>query len=148
MSDEECYKAINFDLDTNKLNEYFEYRSEAYNKIKNFMTKNGFEHRQYSGYKSLKPLTNGDMTVLIYELNNKFDWLKDCVNRFDVTNIGEQYDYVNLIKNNFLVDENIEKKQQKDELDISSKALDEIRNEMNARSDEKKQTKTKRWGNK
>lgn len=104
MADKKCHKAVNFDLDTSKLKEHFAHRNKAYGKIKNFMIKNGFEHRQYSGYKSLKPLDNTDMTVLIYELNNKFDWLKDCINRFDVTDIGEQYDYANLIKNNFVVD--------------------------------------------
>lgn len=63
MADKKYYKAVNFDLDTNKLKEHFEHRSGVYSKIKNFMIKNGFEHRQYSGYKSLKPLDNTDSDV-------------------------------------------------------------------------------------
>ena len=49
-------KAINFDLSTNELKKHFNNTAEAYNKIKEFMLKNGFEHRQYSGYVSKEHL--------------------------------------------------------------------------------------------
>ena len=49
-------KALNFDLDTENLKRYYpssDYH-KAYFDIKQFMIQNGFEHRQGSGYVSIK----------------------------------------------------------------------------------------------
>ena len=94
------FKAINFDLDTNALKKYYpgkDYR-KAYSDIKAFMLKNGFEHRQWSGYKTLMPFSDSQIDELVTDLSLKFDWLKDCVNKFDVTNVGKSYDYTEFIK--------------------------------------------------
>lgn len=94
-------KAINFDLDTRALKEFYpgkDYRA-AYGEIKAFMESNGFEHRQWSGYVSIEPLTKNELNEAIKTMAHQFPWLSQCVNRFDVTNIGKTYDMVDMIKN-------------------------------------------------
>ncbi len=44
------YKAINFDLDTNKLKKYYPRYQQAYSDLLRFFKVNGFLHRQGSGY--------------------------------------------------------------------------------------------------
>ena len=94
-------KAINFDLSTNELKKHFNNTAEAYNKIKEFMLQNGFEHRQYSGYMSKEVIDDDRVSVLITRLSRQFSWLSNCVQKFDVTDIGEQYDLTHLLTNKF-----------------------------------------------
>ena len=94
-------KAINFDLSTNELKKHFNNTTEAYNKIKEFMLQNGFEHRQYSGYMSKEVIDDDRVSVLITRLSRQFSWLSNCVQKFDVTDIGEQYDLTHLLINKF-----------------------------------------------
>lgn len=99
MSKALCRKAINFDLDTKALKKYYpgkNYR-DAYSDIKKFMEKSGFEHRQWSGYISLKKLSINNVFSLSQKISKAFPWLSKCVNRFDVTDIGEQHDLTHLI---------------------------------------------------
>lgn len=97
-------KAINFDLITEKLKEFypsknpFGYKS-AYRKINKFFKANGFEHRQGSGYVSIEGLDIYDATKIAQSLSKEFPWLKDCVNKFDVTDVGYEYDLTEAIKN-------------------------------------------------
>lgn len=96
-------KAINFDLDTNALKEHYTKSTgkpynNAYYEIKSFMVKNGFEHRQWSGYVSNEKVTSLDISKLTREISHKFDWLHKCVTRFDVTDVKKQYDMINKIK--------------------------------------------------
>ena len=72
-------KAINFDLDTHKLQANYpgaNYRN-AYYDLRRFFEKHGFEHRQGSGYISLTKLATAD----IYDLN-----------------IGQQHDLIDLVR--------------------------------------------------
>ena len=85
-------KAINFDLDTKELLKHFKNTHQAYSAIKVFMEDNGFEHRQYSGYVSTGYISDASVTILTEKLNDKFKWLKDCVQKYDITEIGETYD--------------------------------------------------------
>ena len=95
-------KSINFDLSTESLKKHFgENTAPAYNSIKKFMLDNGFEHRQYSGYTSIKPMSDKQINLFARRLANKFTWLKDCTQKFDVTDIGEQYDLTHLLTNKF-----------------------------------------------
>lgn len=93
------HKAINFDLSTNELKKRFNNTAEAYSKIKEFMLQNGFEHRQYSGYVSKELMEDDDIALLIRSLSRQFSWLSNCVQKFDVTDIGEQYDLTHLLTN-------------------------------------------------
>lgn len=92
MTNKETRKAINFDLDTGKLLEHFKNTHRAYSDIKKFMEHNGFEHRQYSGYISKEPVSKFYITDITEKLNEKFAWLKDCVQKYDVTEIGDTFD--------------------------------------------------------
>lgn len=106
-------KALNFDLSTNELKKHFNSTAEAYSQIKTFMIKNGFEHRQYSGYVSKETMDEDDIVVLTKRLADKFSWLSTCVLNFDVTDIGEQHDLTHLLTG---------KKSKIAELEISDKS--------------------------
>ena len=92
MNKKDTKKAINFDLDTKELLKHFKNTHQAYSSIKKFMEENGFEHRQYSGYVSNEPISEFAAISITEKLNKKFKWLKDCVQKYDVTEIGETYD--------------------------------------------------------
>lgn len=93
-------KAINFDIDT-KIYQSVTHKhpSNAYYEIKRFLETNGFEHRQGSGYVSIINVTDTDINILINKMSLSFEWLKDCVKQFDVTNVGRQYSMLNNIRN-------------------------------------------------
>lgn len=80
-------KYINFDLSTNELKKHFNNTAEAYNKIKEFMTQNGFEHRQYSSYISKEPIDDYDFSQILEIFARKHIWLKDCLQSFDILNV-------------------------------------------------------------
>lgn len=87
-------KAVNFDLDTKKMKVVYpgKHYRKGYRDIKRFLEANGFKHRQWSGYISDKPLSEIEMAKVAQKINKTFPWLKKCVRRFDVTDIGEQFD--------------------------------------------------------
>lgn len=88
------HKALNFDLNTNALKRHYpspHYR-QAYRDISRFLQANGVEHRQWSGYRSMQAMSDAEITLLVTRLNARFPWLSKCINRFDVTNIGRNYD--------------------------------------------------------
>lgn len=87
-------KAVNFDLNVNNLKLYYDKGDyhNAYRDLKNFFEKNGFEHRQGSGYISIKPIKIDKVTLLCRDLTVQFPWISNCVNRFDVTEIGDTFD--------------------------------------------------------
>lgn len=91
-------KAINFDLDTKMLKEVYcttnkplEYL-KAYKEIESFMKGNGFSHRQWSGYISDVTMSKAQVERFVEKLSKVFPWLSQCIKRFDVTDIGKQYD--------------------------------------------------------
>lgn len=93
-------KMINFDLDTKLLEEKYpkkDYR-QAYEDIKKFMLANGFEHRQGSGYLSLKSMSKYDVAIFISDISEKFDWLANSAKKFDITNVGKTYDLLDNLK--------------------------------------------------
>ena len=62
------YKAINFDLDTKKLKNFYQRYQQAYADLYKFFKENSFSHRQGSGYVSDEKLTSAD----IIDLMDKF----------------------------------------------------------------------------
>ena len=68
-----------------------------------FFERHEFEHRQASGYLSLAKLSTADIYDLMDELVQAFPWLGECVNRIDVTNVGQQHDLTDLVKPDTLV---------------------------------------------
>lgn len=98
-------KAINFDLDTDELKKIFGTSNpfkllDGYKEIKRYLKKNGFKHRQWSGYISKEPLLDADMTSIVNKMNQQIPWLKKCVNKFDVTNVGDTYDLTYIFEEN------------------------------------------------
>ena len=94
-------KALNFDLDTKKYEEYTNKPSPtAYVKIRNFLKKHGFEHRQGSGYISKESLNDGKVFAIIQSMSIEFEWLGYCVKQIDVTNIGKQHSLIDTINKN------------------------------------------------
>lgn len=93
LSNKKVYKAINFDLDTKKLEQFYPNSNinYAYTELKNFFLKNNFTHRQGSGYISNNMLTDTNISELTIKLTHKFPWLSQCIKEFDVTNIGETF---------------------------------------------------------
>ncbi|NDJ28044.1 hypothetical protein DMB95_09355 [Campylobacter sp. MIT 12-8780] len=120
-------KAINFDLYTNELKKHFQDTREAYAQVKEFMLKNGFEHRQYSGYASKNSLSERAISKLSTKLVTNFPWLASCVKRFDVTDIGEQYDLTDQLQ---ILSKSIHKDIPKNSPDKEAK-LAELRTEIN-----------------
>ena len=88
-------KAINFDLDTKALRQY--YRNDesyriAYKEILKFMESNGFEHRQGSGYVSLETMTSEEVVNIALKMKTELPWIKHYINKFDMTDVGRDYD--------------------------------------------------------
>jgi virulence-associated protein VapD len=92
-------KFINFDLDTLGLIEVFgnKNRSQGYREIKRFMLRSGLEHRQYSGYISLRPMSYADTYDLIKDLKRQCPWLPKCVQKLDVTDYMAESDATEFI---------------------------------------------------
>jgi virulence-associated protein VapD len=92
-------KAINFDLDTARLVEVFGERGrrQAYAQLQRFFVRNGFEHRQWSGYVSIAKRTYLEMYTLIDGLLARHSWLSHCTNHFDVTDFMAQSDALDYI---------------------------------------------------
>lgn len=125
MLDEEyCFKAINFDLDTKALQQYYPSSNwhKAYDDIKRFLLSHGFEHRQGSGYFSEKKIKKTTLASNIKALSRQFPWLSKCTQQFDITNIGTQYSVLELISN---ATPNIEFSALSESPDITEK-LDEV----------------------
>lgn len=94
------YKAINFDLSTHQLEEHYpgaNYR-QAYDDLKRFFKRHDFSHRQGSGYISDEKLSTADIYDLMDDLSQQYQWIGECVNKIDVTNVGAQHDLTDLLR--------------------------------------------------
>lgn len=105
-------KAINFDLDTNKMKELKLY-PKGYRMLGASLKKHGFEHRQGSGYISKEKLDGDNIYDIISELVSENEWLAECVRKIDVTDIGRQHDLTATVRElseatNGLSEDNIE----------------------------------------
>lgn len=92
-------KAINFDLDVAALRKHYPNRNYlyAYKNISRFLEKEGFKHRQWSGYVSKEPLSDMQAHKILDEMFKSYPWLKQCAKKVDITNIGQTYDYLKVI---------------------------------------------------
>lgn len=74
------FKAINFDLDTNKLRLFYPRYQQAYKDLLiRFFKEHDFSHRQGSGYISNRKLSSADIVDLIGELRKRFRWSESCI---------------------------------------------------------------------
>ncbi|MEG2814019.1 MAG: VapD family protein [Oscillospiraceae bacterium] len=100
-------KAINYDLKSEKLKEFYPGKNhkKAWQDLKKFLLENGFKSRQWSGCVSKKAMTDAEIYTLIENSANKFPWLSKCTEKFDVTNVGRNFDLTPLLKAQSLVAE-------------------------------------------
>ena len=99
-------KAINFDIDTKKYEEYTGKKAPtAYAEEKKFLKKNGFGHRQGSGYVSKNSLDDLRITAIITNMTLTLKWLRFCVKEIDVTNIGKQHSLLDTINKPYIEDD-------------------------------------------
>ncbi len=107
-------RAVYFDLTDSELKKFFGEKNTltAYRKIRRFMEKNGFEHRQYSGYISLKPMSRYRVQQLIQQLGKEESWLFSCTQKLDVMEIQEEYDYLSFLQKYKIEQENKSKQEQ------------------------------------
>lgn len=95
-------KALNFDLDNHLLKKHYPSKNYkmGWRDIQVYLKKNGFLHRQYSGYVSNDYMEMNEVIQIITEMSLSFIWLKKCVKEFDVTIVGGEYsliDYINQV---------------------------------------------------
>ena len=92
-------KALYFDLGMNELRTFYSATNPkgAYRVIARFMYSHGFEHEQYSGYHSIERKTDLEIFDIVREMNDTIPWLKNCVRKFEVTNIGANHDLTALL---------------------------------------------------
>jgi len=74
-------------------------RRNAYSQIKGFLTKNGFSHKQWSGYISLRPMSYSEVYDIVFKMIDTHPWLPVCTNQFDATNVMAETDMLEAIKN-------------------------------------------------
>lgn len=93
-------KAINFDLNDNLLKRNYPSKSyrNSWRDIKGYLVKNGFSHRQYSGYVSQDCIEMSEVAHIIGMMSRKWSWLSLSVMQFDVTIVGDEYSFLDWIK--------------------------------------------------
>lgn len=92
------YKALYFDLRVRDLERYYSATNPrgAYRKIQDFLLGRHFSHEQYSGYHSEYKTTDLEIFDLVHEMGKEFPWLGQCLNHFEVTNVGANHDLMQL----------------------------------------------------
>lgn len=91
--------AINFDLTIQQLRLYFdaEHPRKAYGQLARYMCKNGFSHRQWSGYVSNNTMTKPELLEFTLNLHKTFPWLIKCEGSMDATVITDVFDIRQMI---------------------------------------------------
>jgi len=94
-------KSLNFDLDTKKLKEHYSNKNytNAYEDIRKFLSENGFEHRQGSGYISKETMSIKEVTIVIEDLNSNCPWLYPCCKTLDYYDVGKEHSGLEILEN-------------------------------------------------
>lgn len=87
-------KAIHFDLDTATVEAIFGKKntSMAYRKIRKFLESNGFAHSQYSGYMSLRPMSDLEVYRTYDMMKEALPWLEPCAQKIHVLVVADEFD--------------------------------------------------------
>lgn len=87
-------KAIHFDLDTATVEATFGKKntSMAYRKIRKFLESNGFAHSQYSGYMSLRPMSDLEVYRTYDMMKEVLPWLEPCAQKIHVLVVADEFD--------------------------------------------------------
>lgn len=94
------YKALYFDLYIQSLKQFYPKKNHlgAYNDIKRYLLSHDFTHEQWSGYHSKKKMTDLEIFDLVQDMAQKMAWFSRCVNHFEVTNIGTNYNLIEILE--------------------------------------------------
>ena len=87
-------KPIHFDLDTATVEATFGKKntSMAYRKIRKFLESNGFAHSQYSGYMSLRPMSDLEVYRTYDMMKEALPWLEPCAQKIHVLVVADEFD--------------------------------------------------------
>lgn len=94
-------KEITFGLKVEDLKKEFGEGNYAkgYEQLNGFFCKtNCFEHRQGSVYCSIEKMSAHEVYDLVDELNASCPWLRNCLTRMDVADIGDVHELTDVIK--------------------------------------------------
>ena len=123
---------INFDLDTKKYEALTQKAAPtAYSKIRRFMEKNDFTHRQGSCYISKGLISRAETARIVQNFSVDNIWFGECVRKIDISYIGKQLSlkYATQIETNEFnkaVLKSAENKDIEKELETTKDILDEI----------------------
>lgn len=94
------YKALYFDMRVQALKEFYPKKNHlgAYKEIKNYLLKHEFTHEQWSGYHSVKKITDLEIFELVRDMATEMTWFPDCLHHFEVTNVGTNHDLMKILK--------------------------------------------------
>lgn len=142
------YKALNFDLDTKALEEYYPKPSwrQAYKDVGEFLKAENFEHRQGSGYRSNNKMSDSEIMKLANKLYNKFPWFEKCINKFDATNVGTTHDLSAIMTRKRMEQE--KQKEAKGQVEIEAKTftMDSWKSKISEMRNERPQNKSTEKG--
>jgi len=96
-------KEFTFDLKVEELKKEFGEKNytKGWEELGRFFSiRKKFEHRQGSVYCSTEKMSIVDIYVLVKELKKECPWLKNCLTRMDVADIGEIHELTDMIKEN------------------------------------------------
>jgi virulence-associated protein VapD len=92
----ESQKCIMFDLNVNAIKSAiingeakFKSYTTAYDKIRRYLEKGGFEHEQGSGYTSKNPMSVEDVQNVFFTLGEKNPWLASCMSKCRLSSFEE-----------------------------------------------------------
>jgi len=93
------FKALYFDLHTKSLSQHYSISNPngGYSEIKDFLTNHNFTHEQYSGYHSNFKTTDMRIFRLIKLMKTEMPWLSECLSKFAVMDVGENYNLMKLM---------------------------------------------------
>lgn len=94
-------KEFTFDLKVDELKKEFGEKgyTKGWEELGKFFDKErNFEHRQGSVYCSTEKMSIADIYALIKELKKECPWLRKCLTRMDVADIGEIHELTDIIK--------------------------------------------------
>ena len=123
---------INFDLDTKKYEALTQKAAPtAYSKIRRFMEKNDFTHRQGSCYISKCLISRAETARIVQNFSVDNIWFGECVRKIDISYIGKQLSlkYATQIETNEFNNAVLKSAENKDiekELETTKDILDEI----------------------
>lgn len=89
---------IDLKLNVAEVLKYFKSIDEAYDEINNFMIKNGFLPDNVCNYVSREPVSLSYAEEVTIKLNGTFHWLKHCILKYEVVEIGQTVDTTHLFK--------------------------------------------------